>query len=106
MLEEPDTNATDGSARPRTRQFLPMHNVRKSGHSLPGSRGTVIPSTFPHADIGDALSPLIGETEKGTFIPVTFAMVPEARDAMDVRYKQLAANCPFDREAVTPFGGE
>jgi hypothetical protein len=94
MLEESDTNATDGSARPRTRQSLPMHDVRKSGPSLTGSRGKVIPSTFPHADIRDALAPLIGGAEKGTFIPVTFAMVPQARDAMDVRYKQLVANFP------------
>jgi hypothetical protein len=106
MLEEPDTNATDGSARPRTRQSLPKHDVRKSGHSVTGSRGKVIPSTFPHADIRDALAPLIGGTERGTFIPFTFAMVPEARDAMDVRYKQLVANFPFHREVITPFGGE
>jgi hypothetical protein len=33
-------------------------------------------------------------------------MVPEARDAMDGRYKQLVANFPFDREAITPFGGD
>jgi hypothetical protein len=84
MLEEPDTNTTDGSSRPRTRQSSPMHDVRKSGHFVTGSRGKVIPSTLPHADIRDALAPLIGGAEKGTFIPVTFAMVPEARDAMDV----------------------
>jgi hypothetical protein len=82
-----------------------MHDTRKSGHSLTGSRGKVIPSTLPHADIRDALAPLIGGAKKGTFIPVTFAMMPEARDAMDVRYKQLVANFPFDREATTPFGG-
>jgi hypothetical protein len=35
--------------------------------------------------------------ERSKFIPVTFAMVPEARDATDVRYKQLVANFPFDR---------
>jgi hypothetical protein len=31
-------------------------------------------------------------------------MVPEARDAMDVRYKQLVADFPFDRETITLFG--
>jgi hypothetical protein len=87
ILKEPDTNATGGWARPRTRQSLPMHDVRKSGHSVTGSRGKVIPSTLPHTDIRDALAPLIGGAEKGMFIPVKFAMVPEARDAMDVRYK-------------------
>jgi hypothetical protein len=106
MLEEPDTNATDGSARPRTRQSSPMHDVRKSGHSMTGSGGIVIPSTLPHADIRDALAPLIGGAENGTCIPVTFAMVPEARDAMDVRYKQLVADFAFDRETTTPFGGD
>jgi hypothetical protein len=25
---------------------------------------------------------------------------------MDVRCKQLVANFPFDREAITPFGGD
>jgi hypothetical protein len=52
------------------------------------------------------LAPLIGGTEKGTIIPVTFAMVPEARDAIDVRYKQLVADFPFDRDTITPFGGK
>jgi hypothetical protein len=33
-------------------------------------------------------------------------MVPEARDAIDVRYKQLVADFPFDRFTITPFGGE
>jgi hypothetical protein len=106
MLKEPDTTATDGTARPRTRQSLPMHDVRMSGHSLTGSRGKVIPSALPQADIRDALAPLIGGTEKGTFIPVTFAMVPEALDAIDVRYKQLVADFPFDRDTITPFGGD
>jgi hypothetical protein len=72
---------------------------------MTGSRGKVIPSTLPHANIRDALAPLTGGTEKGTFIPVTFAVVPEARDAMDVRYKQLVANFLLDGETVTPFGG-
>jgi hypothetical protein len=30
-------------------------------------------------------------------------MMPEGRDAMDMRYKQLVANFPFDREPITPF---
>jgi hypothetical protein len=106
MLEEPDTTATDGTARPGIRQSLPMHDVRKSGHSLTGSRGKVIYSTLPQADIRDAFAPLIGGTEKGTFIPVTIAMVPEARDAIDVRYKQLVVDFPFDRETITHFGGD
>jgi hypothetical protein len=104
MLEEPDTIATDGTARPRTRQSLPMNDIRKIGHTLTGSRGTILPSALPYAEIRDALSPLIGGTDKGTLIPVTFAMVPEARDAMEVRNKQLVANFPFDREPITPFG--
>jgi hypothetical protein len=33
-------------------------------------------------------------------------MVPEARDTMDVRFKQLVANFPFDKDRVTPFGGD
>jgi hypothetical protein len=33
-------------------------------------------------------------------------MVPEARDAIDVRYKQLVADFPFDKDTITPFGGE
>jgi hypothetical protein len=52
------------------------------------------------------LTPLIGGTDKGSFIPVTFAMVPEARDAIDVRYKQLVADFPLDKSTITPFGGE
>jgi hypothetical protein len=106
MLEELDTTATDATARPRTRQSLPVHDVRKSGHSLTGGRGKVIPSTLQNADIRNALAPLIGGAEKGTFIPVTFAVVPETRDAMDVRYKQLVANFPFVWETIRPFGGD
>jgi hypothetical protein len=83
-----------------------MLDVRRGVHSLTGSRGKVIPSTLPHADIRDALAPLIGDAEKGTFIPVIFAMVPETRDTMDLRYKQLVANFPFDRETITHFGGD
>jgi hypothetical protein len=33
-------------------------------------------------------------------------MVPEARDAIDVRYKQLVADFPFDKDTITYFGGE
>jgi hypothetical protein len=33
-------------------------------------------------------------------------MVPAARDAMNVRYKQLVANFPFDKDPITPFGGD
>jgi hypothetical protein len=106
MLEKPDTTATNSTARPRTRQSLPMHDIRKNGHALTGSRGTIIRSALPQAEIRDALAPLIGGTDKGTFIPVTFAMVPEARDAMDVRCKQLVANFPFGKDRITPFGGD
>jgi hypothetical protein len=83
-----------------------MHDIRKNGHALTGSRGTVIPSALPQAEIRDALAPLIDGTDKGTFIPVTFAMVPEARDAMDVRYTQLVAKFPFHKDPITPFGGD
>jgi hypothetical protein len=83
-----------------------MHEIRKNGHALTGSRGITIPSALPQAEIRDALAPLIGGTDKGTFIPVTFAMVPEARNAMDVRYKQLVANFFFDKDPITSFGGD
>jgi hypothetical protein len=106
MLKETDTTATDGSARPRTRQSLLMHEIWKNGHALTRSRGTVMTPALSQAEIRDALAPLIGGTDKGTFIPVTFAMVPEAREAMDVRYKQLVAKCLFDKDPITPFGGD
>jgi hypothetical protein len=72
---------------------------------LTGSRRSIIPLNLPHAEIRDALIPLIGGTDKGTFIPVTFAKMPKAREAVEVRYKQLVANFPVDREAIDPRTG-
>jgi hypothetical protein len=34
MLENSDTDATDGSARPRVRQAQVIHDMRKNGHAL------------------------------------------------------------------------
>jgi hypothetical protein len=106
MLEEPDTNATDGSSRPRVREAQVMHDWRKNGHALTTSRMPIIPSKLPQAEIRDSLAPMIGGANKGTFIPVTFALVPEAREAMKTIYSQLVADFPFDKDVITPFGGE
>jgi hypothetical protein len=86
MLEEPDTNATGGSARSRVRQAQAIHDWRMNGHALTTSRMPVIPSKLPQAGIRVSLVPMIGETDKGSFIPVTFALVPEAREAKKTRY--------------------
>jgi hypothetical protein len=45
-------------------------------------------------------------TEKGSFIPVTFALMPEAREAIGKGYSQLVANFLFDGDTIVPFGGE
>ena len=52
------------------------------------------------------MAPTIGGADKGSFIPVTFALVPEAREAMKTRYSQLVADFPFDKDVIIPFGGE
>jgi hypothetical protein len=106
MLEEPDTNATDGSSKPRVRKAQVMHEWRKNGHALTTSRMPVIPSKLPQAEIRNSLVPMISGDDKGSFIPVTFALVPEAREAMKMRYSQLVADFPFDKDVITPFGGE
>jgi hypothetical protein len=106
MLEEQDTNATDGSSRPRVRQAQVMRDWRKNGHALTTSGIPIIPSKLPQAEIRESLAPMIGGTDKGSFIPVTFALVPEAREAMKTRYSQLVADFPFDKDVITPFGGE
>jgi hypothetical protein len=49
---------------------------------------------------------MIGGADKGSFIPVTFVLAPEAREAMKTRYAQLVADFPFDKDVITPFGGE
>jgi hypothetical protein len=106
MLEEPDTSAIDGSARPRVRQAQAIHDWRKNGHALTTSRMPVIPLKLPQTEIRDSLVPMIGGADKGSFIPVTFALVPEAREAMKTRYSQLVTDFPFDKDVITPFGGE
>jgi hypothetical protein len=106
MLEEPNTSAIDGSARPRMRQAQAIHDWRKNGHALTTSRMPVIPSRLPQAEIRDSLVPIIGWADKSSFIPVTFALVSEAREAMRTRYSQLVADFPFDKDVITPFGGE
>jgi hypothetical protein len=83
-----------------------MHDIRKNGHALTRGRGTIISSSLLQAEIQDALAPLIGGTDKDTFIPVTVAMASEARDAIDMRYKQIVANFPFNKDPITPFGGD
>jgi hypothetical protein len=103
MLEKPDTNATDGSTRPRVRQAQVIHDWRKNGHTLTTSRMSVIPSKLPQAEIRDTLVPMIGGADKGSFIPVSFALVPKAREAMRTRYAQLVADFPFDKDVITPF---
>jgi hypothetical protein len=85
MLEEPDTNAADGSARPRTRQVQVIHDWRKNGHSLTTSRVPVTPSKLLQAEVGDSLVPMIGGADKDSFIPVAFAFVPKAREVMKTR---------------------
>jgi hypothetical protein len=47
-----------------------------------------------------------GASASLSFIPVTFALVPEAREAIGKRYSQLVADFPFDKDAIVPFGGE
>jgi hypothetical protein len=106
MLEGPDTNTTDGSSRPRVRQAHVMHDWRKTGHALTTNRMPIIPSKLPQAEIRESLAPMIGGTDKGSFIPVTFALVPEAREAMKTRYSQPVAYFPFDKDVITPFGSE
>jgi hypothetical protein len=49
---------------------------------------------------------MIGGTEKGSFIPVTFALVREAREVIGKRYSELAADIPFNRDTIVPFKGE
>jgi hypothetical protein len=49
---------------------------------------------------------MIGGADKGSFIPVTFALVPEAPEAMKTRYSQPVVDFPFDKDVFTPFGGE
>jgi hypothetical protein len=101
MLEEPDTSAVNGSAIPRVRQAQVIHDWRKNGHALTTSGMSVIPSKLPQAEIGDSLVPMIGGADKGSFIPVTFALVPEAREAMRTRCTQLVADFHFDKDVVT-----
>jgi hypothetical protein len=66
---------------------------------------TLIPSKLPHAEIRDSLAPLIGGTDKGSFILVTFSLVHEARDAIDKRYSQLVADFPFGKDVITRSEG-
>jgi hypothetical protein len=66
----------------------------------------VIPLKLPQAEIRDSLVWMIGGADKGSFIPVTFALVPEAREAMKTRCTQLVADFPFDKDVITPCGGE
>jgi hypothetical protein len=49
---------------------------------------------------------MIGDADKGSLIPVIFALVPEAHEAMNTRYPQLVADFLFDKDVITPFGGE
>jgi hypothetical protein len=83
-----------------------MHDWRKSGHTLTTSRMAVIPSKLLHAETRESLAPMIGGADKGSFIPVTFALLPEAREAMKMRYSKLVADFPFDKDVITPFEGE
>jgi hypothetical protein len=66
----------------------------------------VIPSRLQQAEIRESLVPMIDGADKSSFIPVTFALVPEAREAMKTRCAQLVADFPFDKDVITPFRGE
>jgi hypothetical protein len=66
----------------------------------------LILSKLPQVEIRDSLVPMIGGADKGLLITVTFALVPEAREAMKTRYAQLVADFPVDKDVITPFGGE
>jgi hypothetical protein len=52
----------------------------------------VILSKPPQTEIQDSLKPVIGGADKGSFIPVTLALVPKAREAMKSRYSKLVAD--------------
>jgi hypothetical protein len=49
---------------------------------------------------------MIAGVDKGSFIPVNFALVPEAQEAMKTRYTQLETVFLFDKDVITPFGEE
>jgi hypothetical protein len=46
---------------------------------------------------------MIDGADNGSFILVTFALVPEVREAMKTRYAQLVADFPFDKDVITSF---
>jgi hypothetical protein len=55
MLEEPDTNATDGSVRPKARQISAAHDTRKDCHAMSAFPAALIPSRLPRAEIREYL---------------------------------------------------
>jgi hypothetical protein len=67
---------------------------------------SVIPSKLLQAEIRESLAPMIGGADKDSFIPVTFALVPEAHDTINTKYSQLFADFPFNKDIIAQFGGE
>jgi hypothetical protein len=64
----------------------------------------VIPLRLAQAETCDYPVPAIRGSEKGLFLPATFAMTSEAREAIGTKYLRIVANFPFDRAVIMRFG--